>query len=292
MAIPGLAVPGLNFNLVSTNTSFENPPAPAQTRVQTLKANTEFRFEVSFTSTAKIRLVSGTAELFGTELAPNVPFTFSGSKAAIFTWHGCTLEVDGNTESEYIAEETEMTVWANLHFALENMRGGGQGPRVCVVGPENAGKTSLLKTLTAYAVNAGRQPVVVNLDPRQGLLSVPGSLTATAFATQLDVEDGWGSSPFSGPSAVPVKMPLVYHYGTQNPEDNTKLFKPLVTRLALAVTSRMEDEQDLKESGCFIDTAGAISSGKGGQYDIIQHIVSEFSGVLQSSGTVCILCSP
>ncbi len=263
------------------------PQAPVS-RIQRLEAGSEYRFEVAFGANVQVKLLNGTAEVFGTELAHNVAYTFSGTKAAVYTWHGCRLDVLGPCESEYSAEETPLTSYANVHFALEDLRtaaesgssGSGVGPRVLVVGPADAGKTSLARILTAYATKADRQPVVVNLDPRQGLLGVPGSLTAAAFATPPDVgEEGWGCSPVSGPTPAPVKTPLVYHYGLAGPEEAPKLFKPLVTRLALAVTSRLDEDPIVKASGCIIDTPGSISQGKGGSYEIIQHIVSEFSGM-------------
>lgn len=230
-----------------------------------------------------LEVLSGTAELFGTELALNHTYTFRGIKAAIFTWHGCRLEVTGSCE-EYTAEETPMVSYVNAHFALEKLRedasaGRGECPKVLVVGPTNAGKTSLVKLLTAYAIRVGRQPMVINTDSREGLLSIPGCLTATPFASIIDVEQGWGSSPTSGPSPVPVKLPLCYYYGLPSPEDNTKLFKPVLTRMALAATSRLSDDPAIKNSGMIIDTPGVISQGKG-SYDLISHIVSEFSGWL------------
>lgn len=39
------------------------------------------------------QLVSGFAELFATELSLDKPYTISHRKFAIFTWHGCELEV-------------------------------------------------------------------------------------------------------------------------------------------------------------------------------------------------------
>ena len=182
-----------------------------------------------------------------------------------------------------------MVSYANVHFGLERERdktvstggavaAGRYGPRVLIVGPNNAGKTSLARILTAYATRSGRQPAVVNLDPRQGFLSVPGSLSTAVFASPIDVEEGWGSSPVSGPTALPVKTPLVYHYGLPTPADGPKLYKPLVTRLALAVTSRMEEDDAVREAGCIIDTPGSISLGKEGAYDDIRHIIAEFSG--------------
>ncbi|EUC32290.1 hypothetical protein COCCADRAFT_5965 [Bipolaris zeicola 26-R-13] len=276
-----ISLPGLNLS--SQPVEPQNAPTSVATRTQELAANTEYRFEVSFSRTLTVKLQSGTAEFFGTELAPSTTYSFSGTKGAIFTWHGCKLDIGGEVESDYIAEETPMMSVANLHFALESLRDKSiasgsveMGPRVLVVGPENSGKTSLVKTLTSYAVKTDRQPMVVNLDPRQGMLSVPGSFSAAAFSSIVDIEEGWGSSPISGPSPIPVKMPLVYHYGLRDPEEG-RVFKPLVTRMALAVTSRLEEDKLSKQAGFIIDSSGAISHGKNGVYDNIEHIVSEFS---------------
>lgn len=179
-----------------------------------------------------------------------------------------------------------MVDYANVHFALETMRqeakaAGRDGPRVLILGPEDAGKTSVTKILTAYATKMGRQPLVVNLDPSEGMLSVPGSLTVTAFKSMIDVEEGWGSSPMSGPSPIPVKLPLVYFYGLPSPLDaDGSLYKPIVSRLSLAVAGRLAEDKEAKVAGVIIDTPGIIGQGKGGAGDdMIHHIVTEFSSM-------------
>lgn len=230
------------------------------------------------------QLLSGYAELFGTELAQKQIYSFRGAKAAIYTWHGCRIEVTGDCLSEYIAEETPMTMYTNLHFALERLREQAtvnlhQGPRVLILGPDNAGKTSLAKLLTAYANRAGRKPIVVNLDPKEGMLSIPGTISTAVFSSIIDVEQGWGSSPTNGPTQVPVKLPLVYYYGLANPEQKADVYKPLVTRAGLSVMNRLQEDEEAKVAGCIVDTPGVISQGKGG-YELIQHIISEFSSKL------------
>lgn len=181
-----------------------------------------------------------------------------------------------------------MTEYANVHFALETMRleaqnGGKDGPRVLILGPENAGKTSLAKILTSYATKSGRQPIVVNLDPTEGMLSVPGSLTATAFRTMIDVEQGWGSSPMSGPSPVPVKLPLVYFYPMQSPLDGDgNVYKPIVSRLGLSVTARMAEDEDAREAGIIVDTPGILGQGTDKALELINHIVTEFSSTFRA----------
>lgn len=229
-------------------------------------------------------MLSGNAEIFGTELAPKQIYTFTGTKAAIYTWHGCRIEVKGDFQSQYIADETPMTMYTNLHFALERIREQAtvnmkQGPRILILGPSDAGKTSLAKILTAYATRAGRQPVMVNLDPREGMLTIPGTISTAVFSSVIDVEQGWGSSPTNGPTQVPVKLPLVYYYGLASAEENTDVYKPLATRAALSVMNRLQEDEEARVTGCIIDTPGAISHGKGG-YELIQHIISEFSGEL------------
>ncbi|PGH30160.1 mRNA cleavage and polyadenylation factor Clp1 [[Emmonsia] crescens] len=293
-----MSLPGLEL----TQTAIEARSAPAPPVHHSLPRGSEWRFEVAFGRTVRVKLLAGTAELFGTELAASQTYTFSGTKAAIYTWHGCTLEVSagdpiaigglgsvppppgsgsGGCQVEYVAEETPMVEYVNIHGALETMReaaktSGREGPRVLILGPEDAGKTSLTKILTGYATKRERQPVVVNLDPSEGMLSVPGSLTATAFRAMIDVEEGWGSSPMSGPSPIPVKLPLVYFYGLPSPLDaEGQLYKPIVSRLALAVAGRLAEDRDAREAGVIIDTPGVLSQGKG--EDVIHHIVTEFS---------------
>ncbi|KAL9112222.1 MAG: hypothetical protein Q9187_007802, partial [Circinaria calcarea] len=268
-----MALPGLQLNSL--------PVEEITSLTHELPRETEWRFEVSYGSTVEVKLLSGTAELYGTELALNQVYSFHGCKSAIYTWHGCRIEVTGQCQVDYIAEETPMISYVNTHFALEDLRqlaleNNVLGPRVLVVGPDNAGKTTLVKILASYATRAGRQPIIVNTDPKESLLSVPGTLSTIVLDSIVDVEEGWGTSPTNGPSQIPVKLPLVYYYGLEDPEARPDFFKPIVSRLALSVMNRMEDDNKAKQAGCIVDTSGSISQGKGG-YDIINHAVAEFS---------------
>ncbi|KAF7846475.1 hypothetical protein BT93_L4275 [Corymbia citriodora subsp. variegata] len=279
------SLPGLSLTAPTpSGSTAQSAAAFLPPRTEELPARSELRFEVAFGKTYRIRVLRGTAEIFGTELAPTVTYTFTGTKAAVFTWHGCSLELQGEVESEYVGSETDaMAEWLNVHGMLETVRDDANagstdgGPRVLIVGPDNTGKTSLVKCLTAWSVKTGRCPTVVNLDPREGLLSIPGSITAVTISSTIDVEEGWGSSPISGPTNIPVKTPLVYHYPFASPSDApSSLFKPLVTRAALAVTSRLEEDPAAKSSGIIIDTPGSLNSPRDA-YSSIAHIASEFS---------------
>ncbi|KAI0390381.1 Pre-mRNA cleavage complex II protein Clp1-domain-containing protein [Xylariaceae sp. FL0594] len=287
MSIPGLGQLAPAAAPVAATIS---TTASAPKTTQTLEAFWEYRFEVPHGSTLTIKLVSGTAERDGTELAPNTPYAFTAIKTKINTWHGCVLEITAPTSgtfdaytSEPTADETPMVSYLNLHFKLESMRAAAQrtgqmGPRLLVVGPPNAGKSSLVRTLASWATRMGCQPLVTNTDSREGMLTLPGTLSAAVFATLLDLTTDWGSLPSSGASAIPVKLPIAYYYGLPQPDDNPILFKRILGRLAVASTSRLAEDPDVRASGMLIDTGG-IPTGTRAMvyYDFIGHIVSEFS---------------
>ncbi|KAI3481828.1 hypothetical protein L1887_55536 [Cichorium endivia] len=262
-----------------------SPPLRSQVaRTERLGERTEWRFEVAFGKNYSIKLTSGEAELWGTELAPNQTYNFSGYKGAIFTWQGCSLEVLAEAESEYVGQETEYAVeWLNVHGMLETLRDEaaaagvhGEGPRVLVVGPDAVGKSSLVRSLTAWGVKVGRTPTVLNLDSREGLLAPAGSLTAVTASSQTEVESGYGIAPVSGPTASPVKTPLVYGWPFPSPTENSEAFKALLTHAALHVTGKLEANTDAKRSGLIVDTPGSLNDPKS-NYDILSHIISEFS---------------
>jgi polyribonucleotide 5'-hydroxyl-kinase len=260
-----------------------------------------------------VRLVSGTAERDGTELALNQTYRFTSCKSKLLTWTSAEFEVDGECE-DYVAEyaspeETPMVSYLNLHFALQQRRiaaatesarakGLGAhhhaaqqtlGPRVMIAGTSSSGKTSLVRSLAAWATRTGAQPMVVNADPHEGMLSLPGTLSAAVFASIQDVESdggGWGSAPSSGPSAVPVKLPLVQYFGQEKVEEDVELYRGLIGKLAGAVTARMSEDREVGVSGCLIDSP-AVNLSKGG-VDVLAHIIEEFSGQFNIfSASVC-----
>ncbi|CAG8489886.1 2045_t:CDS:10, partial [Ambispora leptoticha] len=231
-----------------------------------LEPEHEFRFEVDFGTTVKLKLIEGTAEIFGTEIGIGPEYEFSGRKVAVFTWHGkCSVE--------YLANETPMVSYLNMHLALEQCREaakekGESGPRVMIVGPEDVGKTSLTRILLSYALRQGRQPIF-------GTVTIPGALTATPINQILDVEEGFGSSATTLPSIGSSTTPIVYYYGYAEPGENVKLYKILTARLANTVSLRLEQDEDAKTSGLIIDTSGLIDNNVG--YEILQHCVQAFS---------------
>lgn len=277
MALPGLSLPGLSQASSLPSAQTENQIQASRTK--NLSARTEWRFEVAFGQQYSIKLESGLAELFGVELALKQVYTFTGCKAAILTWTGCQIEVTGNAESEYAGQETDYAVeWLNVYGMLEGMRkqSSDDGPRVLVVGPDSGGKTSLVRSLAAWQVRSGQNPTVINLDSREGLLAPPSSLTAVTVDSQMEVDGGYGIAPMSGPTLSPVRTPLIYHFPWQSPLEKPDVYKNVITRMALQVMNKLEDNPATKRSGIIVDTPGSLNDPRS-NYDLLAHIVSELS---------------
>jgi len=261
------------------------------TRTVELQAFWEYRFEVAFGSPGiTVKLVSGTAEKDGTELAQGNTYRFAATKSRVLTLSGCTLEVDGKPDEEWVvkdqaASDNVPNMHVNIHLKLHDERiMAGQmrqhGPRILVTGTPNCGKTTCVRTLAAYATRQGDQPCVVNLNPEEGTLAVAGTLSAAVFASMMDVEarSKWGTSPSSGPSDIPAKLPLVHFYGQKTPEAEPAMYKVAVSALSGAVSARLTADPDVKRSGLIINTAG-VNNRDTTSLSLLAHIISEFSGM-------------
>lgn len=275
-----MSIPGLGL--------IPEKPATSASRTYTLEPRQEYRFSVSHGSTISITVNRGTAERDGTELALNVPLTISGVKSKLLSWHGATITVEGTTDYESVAQPDDANIaHLNLHAFLQRSREAASrnntsgyatthGPRVLVAGGPGRGRTSLVRTLAAWATRVGGQPLVVNADPHEGALTLPGTVSAAVFGTLMDTasEGGWGAAPSSGPGAVPVKLPLVFYYGRQRVEEDLGLYKGIVSSVASAVSARAADDPAVRSAGLLIDAPPYI---EGKEADVLIHLAEEMN---------------
>ena len=45
-----------------------------------------------------------------------------GQATAVYTWHGCQVTLQGETEVAYTSNDSPMIIYMNNHVALEQMR--------------------------------------------------------------------------------------------------------------------------------------------------------------------------
>uniref|UniRef100_A0A0E0NBR2 Protein CLP1 homolog n=1 Tax=Oryza rufipogon TaxID=4529 RepID=A0A0E0NBR2_ORYRU len=228
-----------------------------------LAPQSELRVEVPPDAPVRVRLVAGTAEVFGTELPPEgwVPVP-PRSKIAIFTWHGATVELDGVSESEYTSDETPMVVYVNTHAILDARRAraraaaaqgappeASQGPRVIIVGPSDSGKSTLCKMLLSWAAKQGWKPTYVDLDIGQGSITIPGCISATPIEKPIDIVDG-----------IPLEMPLAYFYGHPSPSVSPDVYRALMKELAQTLDKQFSGNSESRAAGMIINTMGWVEN--------------------------------
>ncbi|KAL5582386.1 hypothetical protein UlMin_014828 [Ulmus minor] len=256
------------------------PPMAGSTSASTIRQvkldrESELRIEVGNETPLKLRLLNGTAEIFGTELPPEIWLTFPPRlKFAVFSWYGATIELDGTTETDYTADETPMVSYANVHAMLEGRRSRAkasssdgsntsQGPRVIVVGPTDSGKSTLSRMLLSWAAKQGWKPTFVDLDIGQGSITIPGCIAATPIKMPIDPVEG-----------IPLEMPLVYFYGHVTPSHNVDLYKVVVKELSQMLERQFAGNSESRAAGMVINTMGWI---EGVGYELLLHAIDTFN---------------
>jgi len=226
-----------------------------------LSAEMELRFEVARDEEALLKLTRSPnehAEIFGAEMASERVYVFPpGSKVAVWTWHGCHLQLEDCREVYPHrwddAAELPMHKYAACHLRLEDMRRAAKesrsrGPRVLVCGPQGSGKNALCRVLLNYATRQDRCLLYADLDPVQNDI-VPGCVAAVAVVQPVSVEDKFG-----------LLTPLGYFVGESDPMANPEVYAQMISNLARDVQQRAltPGNDELKYGGVVINTSGLV----------------------------------
>ncbi|VDD80566.1 unnamed protein product [Mesocestoides corti] len=225
-----------------------------QTTEYVLKKYQMLRYEAN--AQVKLVLVSGKAEIFGTELVCGTELIMeNGQRGTIVTFHGCKILVRGSGLDAFVMTAVEdhdlphvyMNIHANLQVARKKAtEEQSRGPRVLVCGPECVGKSVLCRTLANYATRRGSKPILVDVNVGLNQVCIPSTIAALAVTKPYDLLEGWGLE----------EDPLVFCFGHLDPSANLNLFREQVSQLADLVNIRSENDSKVFSSGCIINMGG------------------------------------
>lgn len=259
-----------------------NPLVDPANEIQELiiPAGSEWRVDITDNEKLELKVVSGIAEIFGTELANNVEYQFKNWKFPILAIEDVKLEwkcAEFATKEINIQPNGSLNYIYNLHFAFEKLRGSSfNGFKAMVIGDSCTGKTSLCRTLSSYAIKAKPyHPLYVNLNPQEGIFSIPGCVSATPISDILDVQcPTWGQTITSGATKLHSKQTLLKNFGLEKISQNVELYKDTITQLARGVGKRLEEDSLVCRSGSLIDTPPISSLSE--DMSELKHIISVF----------------
>ncbi|KAL5140367.1 Protein CLP1 [Glycine soja] len=275
-----------------------------------LERESELRIEVGNDAPLRLRLLNGTAEIFGTELPPEIWLNFPPRlKFAVFTWYGATIEMDGATETDYTADETPMVSYVNVHAVLD-----GRRSRAKASSPDDSVSSQVvdwmvdIKEISDNSSSCGHNcghrfsenldaaaeigPRVIVVGPTDSGKSTLSRMLLSWAAKQgwkptfVDLDIGQGSitipgciaatpieMPIDPVEGIPLEMPLVYFYGHATPSNNVELYKVLVKELAGMIERQFTGNAESRASGMVINTMGWI---EGVGYDLLLHAIRTF----------------
>uniref|UniRef100_A0A7S4LQ01 Protein CLP1 homolog n=1 Tax=Eutreptiella gymnastica TaxID=73025 RepID=A0A7S4LQ01_9EUGL len=236
----------------------------------------ELRFEVSQNEESLLKLTQGQhehAEIFGTELASERVYAFpAGAKVAVWTWHGCHVQLEDCKEvyPHKWEENAEIPMhkYASIHLRLADMRRLAKeqqtrGPRVMICGPQGSGKNALCKLLMNYAARQENCLLYADLDPAQNDI-VPGCVAAVAIVQPISIEDKFS-----------LLAPLGYFVGETDCTANSELYKQMCSNLAQTVSQRAMSpgNEELKYGGVVINTSGLVAEK---HVDLLVEAIKDF----------------
>lgn len=286
----------------ATASQAQDPAAP---RIRLLGAGSELRIIVDPDKSCKVRLVKDnataypqqkkrgmpvatSAEMFGAELVPGEwHLLLGGTRTAIFTWHGCKLEISGPTNQEYDAPNVVMRDYLGCAAVLEQRRQRAEeldlpAPRVLVCGSAFAGKSSLCQILVNYAMRREHTPLFVDLDTRYSnarqLQGFPACISAM---------------PVEHPADEEPQRRLAYFFGHIDWSDNPSLYELLVSHLSKVVIAKLS--HGISPEGARVASSGlVINAPCQPTTEILKKIIEAFEVdvvfVMDSEGQHAELC--
>merc|ERR1719401_123751 len=284
MAAPAMAAPAMAAPAMAAPAMALMTIDPAAPRVKEVAPGCELRIIVADDKHARVKLVqepshqnprpgqpvTRSAEIFGAELVPGQDYPLlGGTRTAIYTWHGCKIQVSGPTNQEYDAPNIVMRDYLSCAAVLEQRRQRAEdldlpAPRVLVCGSAFSGKSSLCQILCNYAMRREHTPLFVDLDTRYSSIRQLQNLPACISAM-----------PVEHPADEEPARRMAYFFGHIDWSDNPRLYERLVSHLSKVVPAKLS--HGTSPEGARVASSGlVINAPFQPTPDLLQKIIEMF----------------
>ena len=218
----------------------------------------ELRISHSFNRNVYIRLLDGSAEIFGCEMTFSYYLLPSDIKSiSVFSIHGCLIEIFYEPEIKqhirfyvHFDEDNYFPQLFALNSVLESHRRHAftqlqSGPRTMIIGSENTGKFTLIRTLANYAVKNEWKPILADLDPLENKLASFGSISAAVLSEFVPFQ-------FNEISKI------AFFFGYDSLQDRfdffSKQLKTLSAQIDLSLSSQLDIFKSALINGVFLES--------------------------------------
>merc|ERR1712151_365781 len=206
----------------------------------------------------------------GAELVPGQEHPLlGGTRTAIYTWHGCKVQIIGPTQQEYDAPNVVMRDYLSCAAVLEQRRQRAEdldlpAPRVLVCGSAFSGKSSLCQVLCNYALRREHTPIYVDLDTRYSSIRQLQGLPACVTAM-----------PVEHPADEEPQRRMGYFFGHIDWSDNPRLYERAVSHLSRVVMAKLA--HNISAEGARTANSGiVINAPFQPTPDLLQKIIAMF----------------
>lgn len=228
----------------------------------------ELRIEVNNDKNIKFFLIDGNAEIFGSTMNVGRSYIIKGEKISIFALEASTIRIEGNPNFIYHTQDSLMLSYFKIYEVIEELwtsarESKSQAPRILLTGPIDSGKSTLTRLLSNLSFRMGWKTAIVDLDVDQGILTLPGCISAALLDKPWDIENG-----------ISTESLIAFYYGHIKTNEAIEQYRALVEKLASILEKKTTLSHETASLGMFINTIGLVD---GIGYELLLHQIDTFA---------------
>ncbi|ELP88380.1 ATP/GTP-binding protein, putative, partial [Entamoeba invadens IP1] len=195
------------------------------------------------------KVLFGRVEWNGAQIATNTIYSIAQNMwVSLYAVDDCEMDVT-NPSHYYIGSNSVVEEYYNLHTKINENRNsikeiqGETAQNILITGSVRSGKGTFAMHLVNYAVREGYTPLVVDLNLKTNLITVPGCIGCSVV-----------SSPITPNTLLDcnTEQPIVFCCGTTNAEEKYALFSHYAKVMSQLCAEKQKSHVGIAKSGTIV----------------------------------------